>query len=67
MIDVTHKLEAIKVHKESKIVWIKLSGEEEFNYILSNHPDTPTGYKSISHVNSGSCFLITKFALAELL
>lgn len=67
MLNVTFKLEAIRHHVASGITWVRLSGEDGFEWILAKHPDTPEGFVSISGVCNGSFRIIEKDAFEKLL
>ncbi len=67
MIDVTFKLEAVKHHSASGITWIKLQGDDDFDWVLANHPDTPEGFISISGANNSSFRIIEKAAFEQML
>jgi hypothetical protein len=67
MINVTFKLESVKRNAANGIVWIKLQGDEGFNWVLANHPETPVGFVSIGGANNGSFRLLEKEAFVKML
>lgn len=67
MIDVTFKLEAIKHHPISNSTSVKLRGDDGFEWVLANHPETPEGFVSISGANNGSFRIIEKKAFEDML
>ena len=67
MINVTFKLEAIKHHTASNITWVKLHGDDGFDWALANHPETPEGFVSIGGSNNGSFRIIEKAAFEKML
>jgi len=67
MINVTFKLEAVKHHAESGITRVKLQGDEGFDWVLANHPDTPEGFVSIGGANNGSFRILEKAAFEKML
>lgn len=66
MINVTFKLEAVKHHAASGRTWIKLTGDEDFEWVLANHPDTPEGFVSIGGANNGSFRLLEKTTFEKI-
>ena len=66
MINVTARLAAIKHHQPSGITWVKLIGEDEFYWILANHPDTPAGFVSISGLDNGSFRIVEKSVFEKM-
>jgi hypothetical protein len=67
MINVTFKLEAVKHNAASGTTWIKLQGDEGFDWVLADHPDTPEGFVSIGGANSGSFRILEKEAFQKML
>ena len=67
MIDVTCRLEAVRHHAPSGIAWIKLIGDDGFDWVLINHPKTPAGFVSIGGAANGSYRWIDKSDFEKLL
>jgi hypothetical protein len=66
MINVTHKLESVKHHRESGITWVKLAGDADFEWVTTQHPNTPSGFVAIGGTNNGSFRIAEKSALDKL-
>lgn len=67
MLDVTFKLEDVKFYPTSGITKIKLRGDDGFEWMVANHPDTPDGFISIGGVNNGSFRIIEKTMFLKIL
>jgi len=65
MIDATHKLESVTFHKESKITWVKLKGENT-DWVCCDYPKTPNGYITIGGANNGSFRMIEEKAFKSV-
>ena len=63
MMNVTNKLESVKHNTESGITWVKLAGDAGFDWVVSQHPNTPSGFVCIGGANNGSFRIIEKAAL----
>ena len=57
MIDATHKLESATLHKESRISWVKLKGDNT-EWVRCDYPKTPDGYITVCGANNGSFRMI---------
>ena len=67
MINVTENLKNVKLHKQSGIVWVQLGGDDGFEWLVTNHPDTPDGFVSIGGANNRSFRIIEKAAYKKML
>mgnify|MGYP000235738639 CR=1 FL=1 len=67
MIDVTTRLCAIQRNPASGITWIKLLGDDDFEWIISQYPDTPADYIAIGGVNNGSFRMIKKATIDSMI
>lgn len=60
MIDVTFRLVAVRHHTASETTWVKLKDDNDFEWVLATHPETPEGYVSIGGACNGSFRIIEK-------
>lgn len=67
MINVTSRLASIKPHAPSGITWVKLDGDDDYEWVLADHPDTPDGCVSIGGASNGSFRAIEKTAFYKML
>lgn len=63
MIDVTDQIEQIKHHAPSGIMWVKLRGDDGFEWAVSDREGAPEGYVYIGGANNGSFRIIKESVL----
>lgn len=66
LFDATWALSAVMHHPASGITWVKLEGDDEFEWVVSSRPDTPEGYTCISGDSNGSYRYVKSAALDAL-
>lgn len=60
MINATTIFQAAKRNPINNITFVQLRGDEDFEWVIANHPDTPAGFVSIGGMNNGSFRIIEK-------
>jgi len=65
MLNVTHQVESVRHNPESGITFVKLAGDEGFEWIVAEHPETPNGFVCIGGLTNGSFRLIEESSIAK--
>lgn len=60
MINATTIFQSAKHNPINNVTVVQLRGDDGFEWILTNHPDTPAGFVSIGGMNNGSFRVIEK-------
>ena len=66
MINVAYKLQAVKKNAASGMVFIKLLGDDGFDWVVSNRQGAPEGMTYIAGMNNGSFRFIDVNSLSKV-